>query len=151
MAGEIHGFLHISRVDAPVGVTRLKEVWAPRPPSATSHRLLKRLVAPQPLISPHLREAPRREPLKRWAEIEHDVLRTVLVRLSGESAEEKAAPLQRDGEMIDSLDRIGEMLEDVHRRDRIEGIGWKRRVFQINELPRQASSLHAPPAESEQR
>ena len=30
------------------------------------------------------------------------------------------------------------------------GIEWKRRVFQIDELPRQASALHAPLAESEQ-
>jgi len=100
--------------------------------------------------SPHLRKAPRREPLKHWAEIEHDVLRTVLVGLGGEAAEEEAAARQRNSEMIDSLDRIGEMLEDVHRRDHVEGIGWKRRVFQIDELRRQASSLHAPLAESEQ-
>ena len=84
------------------------------------------------------------------AEIEHDVLRAVLVGLSGESAEEKAAALQGDREMIDSLDRIGEMLEDVHRRDHIEGIGRKRRVLQVDELCRQAASLHAPTAESEQ-
>jgi len=46
------------------------------------------------------------------------VLRAVLVGLGGESAERgKHAALQGDREMIDSLDRIGEMLEDVHGRD----------------------------------
>ena len=78
------------------------------------------------------------------------MLRAVLVGLSGESAEEKAPALQRDREPINSLDRIGEMLEDIHRRDHVEGIGRKRGVFQIDELRRQASSLHAPLAESEQ-
>lgn len=32
MAAEIHGFLHISRVEAPMDVTRLEEVVAPRRP-----------------------------------------------------------------------------------------------------------------------
>ncbi len=71
-------------------------------------------------------------------------------------AEDRAPPrtgrnvstgFQRLRQVIDGTLRIGEMLEDIHRRDHVERVGWKPVGLQIDDLGLQATLIEPPARE----
>jgi len=97
----------------------------------SSLTLAKSLVSPEPLVAPAFLEAKFLEPLKSRGEIEGNVRGTVFVLFGAETAEENSPRTQGRRQHVQGFFGFGNVLEDVHGRDKVNGAGGQTPGFQI--------------------
>ena len=102
---------------------------------------------PQPVIAPNFDEAKLTQASERRLEILDHMQGTILIGLRTKTAEEESSGFQYATQFFHRLNRVGEVLKNIHRRHHIEGLACHAADLHVKELRPQFSVLKAPPAE----
>ena len=108
-------------------------------------------MSPKPVVTPDLHQLELAHAREGRLEVADDVVGAVGVFFGVDPREQQASPLEGPPQVLDGLDRIGEVLEDVHRQDHVEAFLGQGRRFQVNEGSGHASSVETPATEVEKR